>query len=62
MSLLRMLVRKKVKESLNSSESDEQAPIRPTPSNQITPNEDPSTGFPSQEESGNQYSVYISSF
>ena len=52
MSLLRMLVKKKAKESLNSSELDEQAPTRPTPSNQITPNEDP-TGFPSQEESGN---------
>ena len=62
MSLLRMLVKKKPKESLNSSEPDEQAPTRSTPSNQITPNEDPSTGFPSQEESGNQYSVYISSF
>ena len=62
MSLLRMLVKKKAKESLNSSEPDDQAPSRPTLSNQITPNEDPSTGFPSQEESGNQYSVYISSF
>ena len=61
MSLLRMLVKKKAKESLNSSEPDEQAPTRTTPSNQITPNEDP-TGFPSQDESGNQYSVYISSF
>ena len=62
MPLLRVLVKKKAKESLNSSEPDEQAPIRPTPSNQITPNEDPSTGFPSQKVSGNQYSVYISSF
>ena len=62
MSLLRMLVKKNAKESLNSSEPDEQAPTRPTPSNQITPNEDPSTGFPSQKVSGNQYSVYISSF
>ena len=62
MSLLRMLVKKNAKESLNSSEPDDQAPTRPTFSNQITANEDPSTGFPSQEESGNQYSVYISSF
>ena len=57
-----MLVKKKAKESLNSSEPDEQVPTKPTPSNQITPNDDPSTGFPSQEESGNQYSVYINSF
>ena len=62
MSLLRMLVKKEAKKSLNSSEPDEQAPTRPIPSNQITPNEDLSTGFPSQEESRNQYSVYISSF
>ena len=46
MSLLRMLVKIEAKESLNSSEPDEQVPTRPTPSNQITPNEDPSTGFP----------------
>ena len=35
---------------MNSSESDQQAC---TASTQITSNKDPSTGFPTQEESGN---------
>ena len=35
---------------MNSSESDQQAC---TASTQITANKDPSTGFPTQEESGN---------
>ena len=41
---------KKAKENMNSSESDQQAC---TASTQITTNKDPSTGFPTQEESGN---------
>ena len=53
LSLLRMLV-KKAKENLNSSESDQQ---NSTASTQIMTNKDPSTGFPTQEESGNQCSA-----
>ena len=50
-----MLVKKKknARENLNSSESDRQT----TASTQITTNKDPSTGFPTQEESGNQCSA-----
>lgn len=60
MSLLRMLVKKKAKESLNSSEPDEQqATTRPTISDQITANEGPSTSFPSQEESGKSRFIFI---
>ena len=44
-----MLV-KKAKKNLNSSEPDQQTS---TASTQITTNKDPSTGFPTQEESGN---------
>ena len=51
--LLRMLV-KKAKENLNSSESDQQ---NSTAFTQIMTNKDPSTGFPTQEESGNQCSA-----
>ena len=54
MSLLRMLVKKKAKENLNSSESDQQTSIA---SSQIKTNKDPSTGFLTQEESGNQCSA-----
>ena len=43
--------KKNAKENLNSSESDQQTSTAPT---QITTNNDPSTGFPTQEESGNQ--------
>ena len=50
MSLLRMLVKKKNKENLNSSESDQQS------STKNATNAGPSTGFPTQEESGNQFS------
>ena len=55
MSLLRMLVKKKnARGNLNSSESDRQTS---TASTQITTDKDPSTGFPTQEESGNQCSA-----
>ena len=53
MSLLRMLV-KKAKEILNSSKSDQQSSTAFT---QTTANEDPSMGFPTQEESGSQCSA-----
>ena len=46
MSLLRMLVKEKAKENLNSFESDQQTS---TASTQITTNKDPSTGFPTQK-------------
>ena len=48
MSLLRILV-KKAKENLNSSEFGQQTS---TASTHITTNKDPSTGVPTQKESG----------
>ena len=45
--------KKKSKENLNFSASDEQT----TASTQIATNKDPSAGFPTQEESGNQCSA-----
>lgn len=52
MSLLRMLVKKNANENLVSTESDQQT------CTESTANPEPSTEFPTQEESGKFYNLY----